>query len=88
MRNHLILAFFLAATVLLCACSRDREPFTAEMRFQVDSVSSARIRDLRTQIDSQCAADQRQLLPVLADSIYKVRKAQMEAKLKEFKVGQ
>jgi hypothetical protein len=80
-----ITALWVALTCLYIQCGSNQEPFTAEMRFQVDSISGTRIRELRTEIDSQCAQNQRQLMPILADSIYRVRKAQMEAKLREFR---
>lgn len=81
----LLSAILCVLAFLSFSCESEREPFTAEMRFFVDSVSGLRVRELRSEIDSQYLSQEKSRLPALVDSIYKVRRAQMEEKLKEFK---
>jgi hypothetical protein len=79
----------LLVLMLICAnaCSSENEPFTAEMRFHVDSVSQIRIREAQVLTDSLCKERGLVQIPRLRDSIYQVRKAQMESKLREFRSG-
>jgi hypothetical protein len=85
MKNCHSLTFMLVFCVLCASCSRQDEPFTSEMRFQTDSIANLRIRAQRTEIDSQCTINQTTRVPLLADSMYRARKAQMEEKLRAFK---
>jgi hypothetical protein len=82
-----IYVFGAIACMCVGSCNRDKEPFTAEQRFFVDSVSGIRIRETQKEIDSLCKIKETTEVPRLADSLYRIRRAQMEQKLKEFKSG-
>jgi hypothetical protein len=73
----------LAALFLLPACGNAPEtPLDAVTRLRIDSITAAQIRDLRVVLDSQCQAERTAQLPVLMDSIRKVRLREIEEKLR------
>jgi hypothetical protein len=79
-----VLAFGLLVTANW-ACESENEPLTAEMRFIIDSTSNAQTRIRKKEIDSLCTLNSAQVLPGLVDSIMRLRKQQMQEKLKPIK---
>jgi hypothetical protein len=63
------------------ACTTD-PPLDADTRQQIDSVSFARIRDLRREMDSLCKEERTARLPQLIDSIRQQRVREIQEQLK------
>lgn len=63
------------------ACGNEKEPFTAEARFYIDSVANENIRRLKLESDSLCQINKKDVLPRLVDSIHLLRMRQMQEKL-------
>jgi hypothetical protein len=77
-----LLAPGLLLTALLApACTTD-PPLDADTRQQIDSISFARIRDLRREMDSLCKEERSVRLPQLIDSIRQQRVREIQEQLK------
>lgn len=70
-------AFLFAAAWLLClvflACDGPGTPLDADSRQRIDSLTAARIRLARDELDSLCTIGRQTALPHLIDSIKQVR---------------
>ena len=80
-------SFFAAITVFaaLCgwlACGSADTPLDANTRQTIDSLSTAEIRLVRVELDSQCQMAQVTVVPQMVDSIKKVRLREIEEQLK------
>lgn len=84
MRTLFFTGGFLLVAVLFYApaCGGPEAPLDAGTRQRIDSIAAARIRDLRVVLDSQCQAERTVQLPVLMDSIRRVRLREIEEKLR------
>ena len=70
------------ALYFLPACGGPEAPLDAGTRQRIDSIAAAQIRELRVALDSQCQAERTVQLPVLMDSIRRVRLREIEEKLR------
>jgi hypothetical protein len=68
--------------ILFVSCGESNVPLDAEARRMVDSLASAEIGVERRTIDSLCKEQHTHVLPVLVDSIKKVRVEQIKEQLK------
>ena len=68
--------------ILLASCGENNVPLDAEARRMVDSLASAEIGVERRTIDSLCKEQHTHVLPVLVDSIKKVRVEQIKKQLR------
>ncbi len=80
-------SFFAAIVVLLSisgwsACGSAETPLDANTRQTIDSLSTAEIRLLRVELDSQCQMAKVTVIPHLVDSIKKVRLREIDEQLK------
>lgn len=64
------------------ACGGTETPIDANTRQTIDSLSTAAIRQLRMEMDSQCHLAQTTQIPHLVDSIKQVRLREIEAQLR------
>jgi len=82
--------YFRLATVcckgLLCccllACGSPNTPLDAATRTRIDSISNAQIALAQTEYDSLCRVAQTNQLPLMVDSIKKIRLRKIEEQLK------
>ncbi|MCC6283150.1 MAG: hypothetical protein IT262_21260 [Saprospiraceae bacterium] len=80
-------SFFASIAVLgsLCgwlACGSAETPLDANTRQAIDSLTTAEIRVLRVELDSQCQRDRLTIVPQMVDSIKQVRLREIDAQLK------
>ncbi|MCY7330198.1 MAG: hypothetical protein LH618_16730 [Saprospiraceae bacterium] len=83
MRNPKRSFYFLLRLALawLPAWGSPDAPLTADTRQRIDSISTAQIRQTQIGLDSFCQARRSARLPVLMDSIQKIRLQEIEEKL-------
>lgn len=67
---------------LFIACKNSNAPLDADTRERIDSISNAQIKASQIELDSVCLAAQKTTLPVLVDSIKKIRLSEIEQQLK------
>lgn len=83
MRILFLLTGLLLVLLYVSACGNVPDPpLDADTRQRIDSISAAQIRNLRLVLDSQCRSERATLLPVMMDSIRKVRLREIEEKLR------
>ena len=73
------------ATILcmcLLACGAQETPLDADTRMRIDSISNAQISKAQVEHDSLCRAAKITQLPLLVDSIKKIRLREIEEQLK------
>ncbi len=70
------------ALIYLPACGGPDAPLDADTRQRIDSSAAAQIRQIRISLDSLCQAQRSAQLPVLMDSIRRVRLREIEEKLR------
>jgi hypothetical protein len=66
----------------MLACGGSETPLDAKTREAIDSLSTAEIRVLRIELDSQCQMARVTQMPQLVDSIKQVRLSEIQAQLK------
>ena len=72
----------LIAALAFYACGETQAPLDADTRIKIDSTILAQTTKARQEIDSLCKAAEQTQLPMLVDSIKKVRKKEIEAQLR------
>lgn len=75
----------LVAFVFVCgglACGSADTPLDANTRQTIDSLSTAEIRLLRVELDSQCQTARMTVLPQMVDSIKRVREREIAEQLR------
>ena len=77
---QLFIAIVLSGSLL--ACGNQNTPLDADTRILIDSISNAEIAKAQIQYDSLCKAAQTTQLPLLIDSIKKIRLREIEEQLK------
>ncbi len=66
----------------LVACGAQETPLDADTRTRIDSISNAQIAQAQVEHDSLCRAAKITQLPLLVDSIKKIRLREIEEQLK------
>lgn len=69
-------------SALFYACEGSETPLDAKTREAIDSLSTAEIRLLRVELDSQCQMARVTQMPHLVDSIRQVRLREIQEQLK------
>lgn len=69
-------------SLYLVACGAQNTPLDADTRIRIDSIANAQIARAQTEFDSLCKAAQITQLPLLVDSIKKIRLREIEKQLK------
>lgn len=72
----------IVATAMLHACGGNNTPLDADTRATIDSTANAQIAKARVELDSLCAAAERNQMTQLVDSIKKVRLREIEEQLR------
>ena len=72
----------MVAAICLFACGAQETPLDADTRMRIDSISNAQIAKAQVEHDSLCRAAKITQLPLLVDSIKKIRLREIEAQLK------
>jgi hypothetical protein len=84
-RFHPVIGNCLIATVMalcLLACGSQDTPLDADTRTRIDSIANAQIAKAQIEHDSLCRAAKITQLPLLIDSIKKIRLLEIEEQLK------
>lgn len=76
------LLFLLPVALCLPACDSANTPLDAETRFRIDSLVNVQIGQAQKEHDSLCKAANLTQLPLLIDSIKKIRVREIEEQLK------
>lgn len=76
------LSAIVLALGLLTGCGNQNTPLDADTRKLIDSLTVVGIRQARSEIDSSCALQRRERMPILIDSLKKRRLQEIEEKLK------
>ena len=76
---------YLVCLLFLSACGDSNVPLDAGTRRTIDSLATARLGEARAKLDSLCKAEHQTVLPVLIDSIKKVREAEIERQLQRIR---
>ena len=76
------LLLLLAVALCLPACDSAPPPLDAETRFRIDSLVNVQIAQAQKEHDSLCKAANMTQLPLLIDSIKKIRVREIEEQLK------
>jgi hypothetical protein len=71
-----------ASALFLLACGSQSTPIDADTRTRIDSIANAQIAKAQLEHDSLCKAARITQLPLLVDSIKKVRLHEIEEQLK------
>lgn len=71
-----------ASALFLLACGSQSTPIDADTRTRIDSIANAQITKAQLEHDSLCKAARITQLPLLVDSIKKVRLHEIEEQLK------
>jgi hypothetical protein len=71
-----------ASALCLLACGSQGTPIDADTRTRIDSIANAQIAKAQLEHDSLCKAARITQLPLLVDSIKKVRLHEIEEQLK------
>lgn len=76
--------FCLLPFISLCllACGASNTPLDADTRIRIDSIANAQIAKAQTDYDSMCKAALITQLPLLVDSIKRIRLREIEEQLK------
>ena len=77
--QHGLLAF---AVLAFFSCENANPPLDAEPRQSIDSTATAEINKKRVELDSICKINEKNQLPLLVDSIKKVRLREIKEQLK------
>lgn len=72
----------LLVLALLPACGSPDAPLDADTRQRIDSIGAAQIRQAQISLDSLCQTQRSAQLPVLMDSIRRVRLREIDEKLR------
>ncbi len=80
--RHCFLCTICCSMLLLAACQNSNTPLDADTRERIDSISNAQIKVSLIELDSVCLAAQKTTLPLLVDSIKKIRLFEIEQQLK------
>ena len=76
------LLLLLLTSALTYACGGSETPLDAKTREAIDSLSTAEIRLLRVELDSQCQMARVTQMPHLVDSIKQVRLREIQEQLR------
>ncbi len=72
----------LMSVLCLLACGSSNTPLNANTRMRIDSIANAQISKAQLEYDSLCKVAQITRLPLLVDSIKKIRVREIEEQLK------
>lgn len=72
----------MVAVLGLAACGTGTTPLDSDTRLRIDSIANAQIARAQVQHDSLCEAAYRTELPLLVDSIKKIRLREIQEQLK------